>query len=233
MKTIHHKSRARVAAEGLAAVLVAVLCAGLLQAQESEVKGPRTGHSSIRGVLTAVGAEGQSTLLEGVVLKLSGDSLDSQTRSTLTDAEGHYEFSQLDAGAYSLQVGLEGFVPFGKTLVLKQNEMRVENVALELATVSFKVDVQAKAPTASEQSADPDATITSRQFVALPLVEQKFKEALPVVPGVVRTLDGKLNIKGEVENQGMLLVDSAEMVDPVWSESSIRDLHSTRNEHCG
>jgi len=29
------------------------------------------------------------------------------------------------------------------------------------------------------------------------------------------------------------LGDSASFADRVWSESSIRDLHSTRNEHCG
>ena len=38
---------------------------------------------------------------------------------------------------------------------------------------------------------------------------------------MVRTPDGKINIKGEVESQGLLLVDSAEMVDPVTGEFSI------------
>lgn len=51
--------------------------------------------------------------------------------------------------------------------------------------------------------------------------QQKFAEALPLVPGVVRTMDGALNIKGEVENQGMLLVDSAQMVDPVTGSFSV------------
>src|SRR5262249_13561266 len=194
MKT-QPKSHAGVAMEALAAVFLAVVLAGLLPAQESEMNGLKTGQSSIQGVLTAVGPERQSTPLEGVTLKLSGDCLDPQGRLALTDADGHYEFTQLEAGTYSLQANLEGFVSFAKTVVLKQNETRTENVALELATVSFKVDVQGQAPTISEQSADPDATITSRQLLALPLVEQKFKEALPVVPGVVRTLDGKLNIK--------------------------------------
>jgi hypothetical protein len=53
------------------------------------------------------------------------------------------------------------------------------------------------------------------------LAEQKFKEALPLVPGVVRTHDGQLNFKGAPENQGMLLVDSAETVDPVTGTFSI------------
>jgi hypothetical protein len=54
------------------------------------------------------------------------------------------------------------------------------------------------------------------------LVEQKFLAALPLVPGVIRTPDGKINIKGVTENQGMLLIDSAETVDPVTGSFSIQ-----------
>jgi hypothetical protein len=222
MKAIQHNSHARVAMEALGGVLLtALFFGGLLQAQESKIERGEPTQSSIQGVVTAIGPEGQSTPLEGIALKLSGGYLEATSLSTLTDADGHYEFSHLGAGTYSLQASPEGFIPFAKSVVLKQNEAQTENVALQLATISFKVDVQAQAPTVSERSADPDATITSRQFLALPLVEQKFKEALPVVPGVVRTLDGKLNIKGEVENQGMLLVDSAQMVDPVTGSLAI------------
>ena len=65
------------------------------------------------------------------------------------------------------------------------------------------------------------ATLSAQQLQTLPLTEQKFLAALPLVPGVVRTPDGKINIKGTVENQGMLLVDSAETVDPVTGSFSI------------
>ena len=56
---------------------------------------------------------------------------------------------------------------------------------------------------------------------SLPLAEQKFTAALPLVPGVVRTPDGKLNFKGQSENQGLLLVDSTENVDPVTGSFAI------------
>jgi hypothetical protein len=55
----------------------------------------------------------------------------------------------------------------------------------------------------------------------LPLLQQEFKAALPVVPGVMRSPDGKINIKGSVESQGMLLADSVEMVDPITGSYSI------------
>jgi Carboxypeptidase regulatory-like domain len=222
MRTIQHKTHSVVTMRVLAMVLLAACLwlAGPLRAQESKINAAEL-YSSVQGVVSAIDPQGQSTPLESIPLKLGGESLGERSLSTVTDAEGHYQFIELGAGTYLLQARLEGFQPFTKTVVLKQNQRRFENVALELATVSFKVDVQAKAPTVAEQSADPDATITSRQFLALPLVEQKFKEALPLVPGVVRTWDGKLNIKGEVESQGMLLVDSAQLVDPITGSLAI------------
>jgi hypothetical protein len=54
----------------------------------------------------------------------------------------------------------------------------------------------------------------SHQLMTLPLAQPNFKAALPLVPGLVRTSDGRLYIKGTPEEQGLLLVDGADMVDP-------------------
>ena len=110
---------------------------------------------------------------------------------------------------------MEGFKPFAKKIALKESESRVENIPLELATVAVSIDVAADVSTVTEQNADRTDTLTTRELPALPMPEQTAKEALPRVAGVVRTLDGTLNIKGQPESQGMLLVDSAQMVDPV------------------
>ena len=40
-------------------------------------------------------------------------------------------------------------------------------------------------------------------------------------PSVIRTQEGKLNFNGQSESQGMLLVDSAENVDPVSGSFAI------------
>jgi hypothetical protein len=89
--------------------------------------------------------------------------------------------------------------------------------------VHERVEVKEKAPTvALETTTAPPATISAPQLRALPLVQQKFLAALPLVPGVIRTPDGKINIKGVTENQGMLLIDSAETVDPVTGSFSIQ-----------
>ena len=114
-----------------------------------------------------------------------------------------------------------GFKPFTATIVLQPRESRVQDIRLELATVASSIDVQGQASEITAHSADPDATLTERELPALPMAQQKFTEALPLMPGVVRTMNGVLNIKGEVANQGMLLVDAAQMVDPVTGGFSV------------
>ena len=201
-----------------------VVCPFLLSvglAQGTKPIDAEAAESAVHGVVACVDLQGQSTAQAGVPVKLSSDSQGAQPLSTLTGTEGQFEFQQLHAGVYLLEISLRGFKPFAKRVVLQQRELRVENIGLELEAISQSVEVQGQASAVTEHSADPDTTLTNRELPALPMAEQTAKEALPLVPGVVRTMDGMLNIKGEVENQGMLLVDSSQLVDPVTGSFAI------------
>ena len=125
----------RLLAVAVGVLLVAVLfaaclwLAGTLNAQDPKINAAGLPQSSVQGVVSAIDPEGQSTPLEGISLTLSGGYLEAQSLSTLTDDEGHYEFTQLGAGTYWLQASLEGFQPLAKSVVLKQNETRVDACA--------------------------------------------------------------------------------------------------------
>lgn len=193
-----------------------------LFAQQSSTASERIAKSTIQGVVAVSSPQGASTVLEGISVVLNSESFGGKPLSTLTDSRGHFQFDQLAAGAYRLEIQAGGFESFTKTVVLRTNELRVEDVHLELEKVVQKVEVKDRAGVVPvEGSAQPPATLNSRQFVDLPLAQEKFKEALPLVPGVVRTHDGKLNFKGSSEDQGMLLVNSVETVDPVTGGFSI------------
>jgi hypothetical protein len=159
--------------------------------------------------------------LEGVPLSLTKGTPEQQSLSTLSDENGHYAFAHLLADTYRLEVRVEGFDPFAKTITLASDNVYVENVVLHLKAVVEKVDVQGKATSVATESAAPTAHLSNQQIQALPMAEQKFKAVLPLVPGVVRTHDGALSIKGQAENQGMLIVASARTVDPVTGGFSI------------
>lgn len=174
-----------------------------------------TGSASaeIRGTVSYVDTHGEATNLGNIPVKLTpsqGDPL-----STATDNDGRFQFAGLSAGTYQLEVTITGFKPFAATVVLQSGESRVQDVGLEVTAVTTSIDVRDQATEVAVQGGDANTTLKEEQFPALPMAQQKYTEALRLLPGVVRTLDGTLNIRGEVENQGMLLVDSAQMVDPV------------------
>ena len=170
---------------------------------------------------TVLDQQKEPSPLEGIRVELRGSSQDSQPLATLTDSAGHYEFTQLPAGTYTLRVNQQGFKPFAETVSLNANETSVIGIALALDTVVERVEVKEEAANVSTENSSPASTINNAQLETLPLAQQKFRDALPLVPGVIRTLDGKLSVRGTSENQGMLQVDSAKTVDPVTGSFSI------------
>jgi hypothetical protein len=180
---------------------------------------PHQAGASIEGTVT-VNDQGQASVIPGVRVTLT--AMARQILATTTDAEGHYQFTNLNPGVYTLEVNLQGFKAFTETVTLKQAEVSLNNITLQLEKIVQSVEVRDKTETVATQAAEaPTATLKTRQFTTLPLAVQKFDAVLPLVPGVVRTKDGKLNFKGVPENQGMLLVDSAQAVDPVTGSFSI------------
>jgi hypothetical protein len=143
--------------------------------------------------------------------------------SATTGDRGQFHFSGLVPGSYNLDCAAVGHMPAARdSLEAAEGRTPFVQVVLPLETaLRQKVEVRSQAEGISPQTPSRPATLSSRQLQTLPLVQQKFKAALPLVPGVVRTPDGKINIKGTGESQGLLLVDSAETVDPVTGSFAI------------
>jgi hypothetical protein len=206
---------------GIFTISVALLfvCSGLSgQAQETA---PSPGKGAIEGKISVVSSEGVSNSLPGIGVKLKGPSPDTQAQATTTDADGHYEFTQLGPGSYTLEVAADGFKPWSATLTLGANQALVKDIVLQIISVNQQVEVQGEAAEIATQNVAITATVNNDQLESLPLPTQKFTEALSLIPGVVRTHTGKLTFQGQSESQGMLVVDSAESVDPVSGSFSI------------
>lgn len=162
--------------------------------------------------------------IAGAVCTLNGPILPAQGVTVTTGERGGFSFQGLLPGTYQLTCAAVAY----QAVVLSSVEVTgtqapfVQVVLPAEIVVREKVEVRDKAPTVAQESTTaPPVRLSGPQLQTLPLTQQKFKAALPLVPGVVRTPDGKTNIKGQVETQGMLLVDSAETVDPVTGSFSI------------
>ena len=139
-----------------------------------------------------------------------------------TDHKGQFEFSGLQPGTYSLVCAAAGHEPIKRVLEVTDVPPPEFQLVLPPEVVLHQtVEVREKVGTISTEASPPSAQLGTTQVANLPLVEQKFKAALPYLPGVIRTPDGKINIKGVPESQGQLLVNSAETSDPVTGSQAI------------
>jgi hypothetical protein len=177
--------------------------------------------ASIHGTLTTTQADAASGLA-GIAVQLTTKLSDSAPLTAETDDAGRYEFKDLQPGTYTISINQSGFASFTKSLEIKSAEAAVVDVRLELQTVSEQVEVsETTQSVATEDATTPSVSLTQRQLISLPTAQEKIREVLPVTPGVVKTMDGKLGFKGSDENQSLLLVNSARTTDPVTGSFAV------------
>ena len=205
----------------LVSFVSAIFLTGYPTFAQQSAANARISTGSISGTFTAVNADGTQEGVADVAVKLVGPPPNRETRSTMTDTDGAYQFSQLASGNYTLEASKDGFKPWTASVTVQVGQDAIKDVVLQIGSVDQQVEVRAEAPIVATQTVGPAATVSNQQLAALPLPTQKFTEALSLVPGVLKTGEGKLNFNGQSESQGMLLVDSTENVDPISGSFSI------------
>src|SRR5688572_1409351 len=124
----------------------------------------------------------------------------------LTDQSGHFTFAGVPAGSYAVTFSMPGFdeknisalvLPAGETLTI---ELHVGGFAEQLTVVAENArnDIRATAGQSDIQEA---------VLMSVPLARDRFEDALPLVPGVVRGPDGLLNMKGARAHESSTLVN--------------------------
>src|SRR4029079_2882994 len=103
-----------------------------------------------------------------------------------------------------------------------QIEATVEqDILLQPVPLTESVTVTEDRTNASKIESTTPSVITNEALRDAPLVDQKFQDALPLLPGVVRGPDGNLNIKGTRPTQSGILVSSLNVTDPVTGAPAI------------
>lgn len=175
---------------------------------------------SIKGKVVA-DIPDQKKTLSGVTVKLSGDILSDKKLQTLSDEEGIYSFTGLTAGDYILSVELQGFTKYEQKVSI-QIEATVElDILLKPQAVTGTVTVVDDPSNANKTESSVPGVITTATLRDAPLIDQKFQDALPLLPGIIRGPDGTLNIKGTRPTQSGILVSSLNVTDPVTGSPAI------------
>ena len=173
----------------------------------------RVAPGSIAGEVFTTSSDGQRELVPGARVILRGPV----ERETESDAIGRYRLELVPPGRYTAEAtapGLKGTVP----VEVVAGETAAAAIPMELTTVTSSVTVTAAATdsavsTVSESSAQ-STTITQSTVEAAPNRNDRVESLLPLVPGVVRGPDGRINMKGARATQSGWLMNSANVTDP-------------------
>jgi len=177
--------------------------------------------SMLQGTVSVSSTDGAGERLPGANLKLTPAKPGEQSRSAVTNGQGEYKFTDLAAGIYTLQITLGGFKQQTKTVTVQKDTTAVENVNLEIEGVTADVTVVADGEGVNTTPSSESVSFKQDKLQTVPLVNEQFQDAIPLVPGVVRGPDGMLNLKGARASQSGFLVNSANVTDPVTGESAI------------
>jgi hypothetical protein len=173
-----------------------------------------TATGTVEGAVLVLDSAGASYVPGAKVVLQTSEILETET-----DANGHYILHDVAPGTYTITASFPGLQAVQEIAVQSGADSKVD---LELKPVAVQTSVtvsdtdnnDTKAPTVTE-------TITEKTIADAPNVNERFESLLPLVPGVVRGPDGRINLKGARNTQGGALVNSANVTDPATGSSAI------------
>lgn len=152
--------------------------------------------------------------IPGALIVLKG----IEERKTEADTSGLYHFDAVQAGSYVIAASAPGLTAQQSVVVKAGVEAQV-SIELKLTVAATSVTVTGTT-TAGDETTTAQV-IEQRTVENAPNASERFEALLPLVPGVVRGPDGRINMKGARATQSGALVNSANVTDPALGGSAI------------
>ncbi len=160
----------------------------------------------VGGAVFVVDAQGPS-YVPGARVTLSGAvSLEQQA-----DQQGRFSFPEVAPGVYTLTAQFPG-LEAAQSIAVEAG--KVVNARLELKPSEVKTSVTVTASQSEVKQEVSNQTISSTTVRDAPNQDERTEGVLPLVPGVVRGPDGRINMKGARNTQSGALLNSAHVTDP-------------------
>jgi len=151
--------------------------------------------------------------LAGIRVVLHGPA-SSPVAETITAEDGSFSFPPQSEGQYRLRVVHPGFQDYERTLQLSPAGSLELTVSLKLKITNETVEVVGNAKSDVPSTAANLETLKPRIVDVEPVKGDDFQSLLPMVAGVVRGPDGRINVKGAGAVQSGLMVSSSSAIDP-------------------
>lgn len=175
------------------------------------------GVSTLRGSLRVVVNDSQEKVIPGASCLLTQNR--RVVEGSHTDLTGTVVFGGLAAGLYELTVEKSGFATYkNKDIGIEADKPNELVVVLQVSSVSAEVSVENSSEnvnTVEAGSSPPAANVLRTTLERLPLATKRVDEAIPLIPGVIRSTTGEISIDGANEPQSSFRVNGLNVADPV------------------
>ncbi|MGI8991237.1 MAG: TonB-dependent receptor [Bryobacteraceae bacterium] len=172
---------------------------------------PASGQICIPGELRAFVVDPQGSPMFDANVRIGAEGAPIAERPTRT--LGVADFEKVPCGGWKVTAVKEGFESAGRTVQIASAANVEITLELTISAQKSSLDVTATAPTVA-QSASQTNELRPSDVKTLPLNPATVADALPLVPGVVRTPDGELKIDGSGEHRSALIVNQTDVTDP-------------------
>jgi hypothetical protein len=188
------------------------------------MSGPALAQSStgvVSGTVSLPSPDGQPVAVPGVTVTLTC-ATSPQPSVEVSDDQGHFRFGEAPSGSCTMTADLQGFKSANKIVVVSPSGTVDVALRLDADVLHEEVTVtgSAQAIDSTPMAAQVD-TLNAAKLQVAPIAGDRFQDALPLIPGVVRGPDGLLNIGGARSNQSALKFNNADGTSPVTGEDAV------------
>jgi hypothetical protein len=183
--------------------------------------GSATETAQLKGTVYTIGPDQVQTVWPNVRITLKNKQTQVAV-STVSSELGEYSFTGVEPGDYELTVVLAGFETEVREVKLEPKANVRLDIQLRPKKQTEEVVVKGQAQgvdVTTTETAGP--TLSTNLLKSMPLLNEHFQDALPLLPGIVRGPDGLINIKGGRANQSNTRVNAANVLDPVTGQEAI------------
>src|SRR5262245_19441157 len=159
-------------------------------------------------------ADQQGGVLPGVDVTLTAVSIGGQPRTTVTDAQGHFRFINLDPGTYKVSTNLSGFNKMERDVIVTTGVNADISFQMGVKSVEETVTVTAETPVVDVKKIGTITTLTQEELQSTPQSKDPWA-MLKTVPGVI--VD-RVNVGGNESGQQSGFVGKGALAtDTMWN----------------
>jgi len=149
---------------------------------------------SIKGKVVA-NIPDQRKALAGVVVSLTSERFAGKQLQSISDEDGRYDFPGLIAGEYVVSVELTGFKKYEQKISVQIDATVEQDLLLQPETVSASVTVKQDPTDAGKTDTNAPGVLTAAALREAPLIDQKFQDALPLLPASCAGLTARSTLR--------------------------------------